>query len=98
MAEVIFVPEAAQDLGEAYMWYEQQRPGLGEDFLSCVEACVRQIVRNPRINAQVHKQYRRAIVRRFPYCIFYDHTDEQVMIYCVLHSSRSPDRWRERLP
>jgi hypothetical protein len=28
-------PEAEADIAEAYGWYERQRIGLGEDFLSC---------------------------------------------------------------
>ena len=38
-AKLIIVPEAAQDIEEAYSWYESQRIGLGEEFLNCVDAC-----------------------------------------------------------
>ncbi|MCL0075953.1 hypothetical protein M1O17_03700 [Dehalococcoidia bacterium] len=31
-AEVIIAPEAQQDMDEAYCWYEDRRPGLGEEF------------------------------------------------------------------
>jgi len=31
-------PEAEEDVRQAYAWYEEQRAGLGEDFLLCVEA------------------------------------------------------------
>lgn len=34
--ELRFAPEVEQDLGEAALWYEEQRPGLGDDFLNCV--------------------------------------------------------------
>ena len=37
---VIYTPEAEQDVADAYNWYEAREPGLGEDFLRCVEACV----------------------------------------------------------
>jgi hypothetical protein len=43
-AELIFAPEAEQDIAEAYAWYEDRRAGLGEDFLSCVDACIQTIV------------------------------------------------------
>ena len=37
---VIYAPEAEQDVADAYGWYEAREPGLGEDFLRCVErAC-----------------------------------------------------------
>jgi hypothetical protein len=38
-AELIIAPEAEQDLAEAYAWYEGRRIGLGEEFLSGVDAC-----------------------------------------------------------
>lgn len=44
-AELIIAPEAEQDLAEAYAWYEGRRSGLGEEFLSCVDACVEAICR-----------------------------------------------------
>ena len=40
LEKVIFTPEAADDVAEAYAWYEEREPGLGEDFLRCVEACL----------------------------------------------------------
>lgn len=33
-AELILVPEAEQDIGEAYDWYEHRRQGLGEELPS----------------------------------------------------------------
>jgi hypothetical protein len=32
---------------KAYFWYEEQEPGLGEEFLRCVDACIQLIRRNP---------------------------------------------------
>ena len=39
-AKLIVAPEAELDLCEAYVWYERQRIGLGEDFLSSVDVCI----------------------------------------------------------
>jgi len=46
-AELVIAPEAAQDIDEAYGWYEGRRAGLGEDFLSCVDACIQAMCRLP---------------------------------------------------
>ncbi len=46
-AELIIAPEAEQDIAEGYAWYEGRRTGLGEEFLSCVEACLEAIRRTP---------------------------------------------------
>lgn len=96
-AELIVAPEAVQDLAEAYAWYEDRRPGLGEEFLSSLDACIEAIRRTPKMHALVHKKYRRALVRRFPYAVFYEYGDEQVTVYSVFHTSRDPNKWRQHL-
>jgi hypothetical protein len=50
-AELFLVPEVRWDLSEGYGWYEQHRSGLGEEFLSCVDACILRIVRTPELHA-----------------------------------------------
>ena len=67
--ELVVAPEADQDIQEAYAWYELQRPGLGEEYLSCIEACVQGLHRSPLTYPVVHETYRRALVRRFPYAV-----------------------------
>ncbi len=65
-AELTLAPEAEQDVAEAYAWYESRRAGLGEEFLSCVDACIEAIRRTPELYSVVHVNYRRGLVRRFP--------------------------------
>lgn len=96
--DLITAPEEEEDIADAYAWYENHRPGLGEEFLSCVDACIQGIRRAPEMHALVHQNYRRALVRRFPYAIFYEHTAGTATIYCVFHASRDPRQWRQRLP
>ncbi len=85
-AELIVAPEAEQDIAEAYAWYEGRQPGMGEEFLRRVDACIRAILRNPEIHATVHEDYRRGLVRRFPYAVFYEYANGAVTVYCVFHS------------
>lgn len=95
--KLIIAPAIEQDISEAYAWYEERRVGLGEEFLSCVDACIQAICRMPEMYAVVYENYRRAFVRRFPYSIFYEYTSNTVTVYCVFHNSRDPQKWRERL-
>jgi plasmid stabilization system protein ParE len=97
-AELILAPEAARDLEEAADWYENQRPGLGEELLRCVEACIQAVCRTPEMHAKVHEDYRRSLVRRFPYAIIYECKDNVVTIYSIFHTSQDPRKWRSRLP
>jgi plasmid stabilization system protein ParE len=96
-AELIIAPEVQQDIDEAYSWYEDRRPGLGEEFLSCVDACIQVISRMPELYAKVHEEYRRALVRRFPYAIFYEYSGGKLIVYSIFHTSRNPKKWRNRL-
>jgi plasmid stabilization system protein ParE len=97
-ARLVVAPEAEQDIAEAYAWYEEQRVGLGEEFLGCVDACIEAFRRVPEMHARVHEDYRRALVRRFPYTVFYEYEEDTVTVYCVFHTSRDPEKWRQRLP
>jgi len=97
-AELVIAPEAGQDVADAYAWYEGRRTGLGEEFLSCVDACIEAICRTPESHVLVHESYRRGLVRRFPYAVFYEYAEGIVTVYCVFHTARDPDKWRHRLP
>ena len=97
-AELIIAPETELDIVESYAWYEGLRTGLGEEFLSCVDACIEAILRTPTLHGMIHENYRRGLVRRFPYSVFYEHSGGVLTVYGVIHNSRDPDKWRERLP
>jgi plasmid stabilization system protein ParE len=96
--ELIVAPEAEQDIDEAYGWYESKQFGLGEDFLSRVDACIQSILRSPELHRVVYENYWRMLVRRFPYAIFYEYVNGVATIYCIFHTSRDPKRWQQRLP
>ncbi len=65
-AELIVTSETGQDPTQAYDWYESQRVGLGEEFLTRVDACIQSIVRNPELHRLVIENYRRDWCGRFP--------------------------------
>ena len=94
---LVIAPEAERDIAEAYGWYEARRAGLGEEFLGCVDACIERIARMPETHAPVHEDYRRALVRRFPYAVFYEYHGGTVTVFGLFHTSRDPHKWRRRL-
>jgi len=93
VAELIVSAEAERDLAEAFAWYESCRAGLGDEFLSCVDARLRAIERLPELHEKVYLEFRRAIVRRFPYVIFYEYAGNTVTVFGVFHASRRSDTW-----
>jgi hypothetical protein len=49
------------------------------------------------MHAKIFRNLRRGLVRRFPYAVFYEYENNVVNVYCVFHTSRDPNKWRERL-
>ncbi len=92
--DLILAPEAETDVVETYEWYEACRRGLGEEFLSCVDATLSGISRHPALHAIAFSNHRRVLVRRFPYAVFYEVVDELVTVYGVLHTARDSAKWR----
>ena len=89
-------PEAELDIDAAFEYYEDQRTGLGYDFLLCVEAAISIIERNPTHHRKIHKELRRIAVRRFPYRIFYFIQDERIIVTALFHVRRDPQSWDAR--
>jgi len=90
-------PEAEADLREAYRWYEQQRIGLGEDFLLCVEASSVALRENPEQFPKVYQEVRRMVLRRFPYSILYLTSHDEIVVLAIFHGRRDPQTWRKRI-
>jgi plasmid stabilization system protein ParE len=88
---------ALADIWAARAWYDQQRPGLGEEFVSAVETAVDEIVRFPDAWPEVHRGARRYLMERFPYCIYYRVGEGEVVIVALMHGARDPRRHRRRL-
>ena len=93
---LILRPAAAADIEEAYRWYEARRAGLGQEYLESVQRALDLVMENPRAYPIVHRDARRALLRRFPYGLFYRLIREQVIIVACFHAKRNPRWWRGR--
>lgn len=85
--------EAETDLRDASAWDEGQRTGLGDEFLLEAERCLALIQENPRLFAEIHQSVRRALLKRFPYGVFYILEQESAIVLAVLHQARNPEFW-----
>jgi len=89
-------PEAELDLDDAYSWYRAQAPGLAANFLAVVGTCFGSIRRHPEAYQLVDATMRRALLRRFPYAVFYEVGAIQIVVYAVFHCARNPRAWMRR--
>ena len=92
----LFRPAAAADIERAYVWYERERPGLGEEFLAEVFTSVQAVLARPEVFPILHRQTRRALVRRFPYALFFRMMGERIVFVACFHVRRSPSVWKQR--
>lgn len=88
--------KAEAELDEAAAWYDEQREGLGGEFIAAVDARIHQIVEAPKRWPLVAGS-RRALITRFPYVIVYRQLDDgMIQIVAVAHERRRPGYWRRR--
>ena len=97
MKPVIIHSEAIAELDGAVYYYENQKVGLGLDFLAAVEQSLGKIEQNPNLGA-VYKVMglRRYVIQRFPFLIFYAELEEFIWVVAIAHGKRRPDYWRRR--
>jgi plasmid stabilization system protein ParE len=94
---VVLRSEARAEFDEAFDWYEQQRPGLGVDFVMRVQEVLDRISAMPELYEQVFQDVRRGVVRRFPYSVFYKVETDQILVLAIFHSKRDPSIWQARV-
>jgi toxin ParE1/3/4 len=93
---LIIRPEAEDDIAAARRWYEEQQRGLSIEFRSALDDTFSSITNHPEINRRVYRDMRRALVRRFPYAVFYTQLHDDIVVVAVLHTSRNPRLWGTR--
>ncbi len=92
-----FLPELEEDAMNGYGWYEEKTIGLGEEFLRVFYALSYKIQRNPFVYQTVYKGFRRCLLRRFPYAIYYRIDKDRVIVYGLFHCARNPKNLKKYL-
>jgi plasmid stabilization system protein ParE len=89
-------PTAAREVEEAAAWYDDQTAGLGLEFLRAITAVFAAVRRAPLTYQRVQADTRRALVRRFPYGVFFRETETTIVVLAVVHTHRDPQVWQSR--
>ena len=96
MKRLRLTPEAELDLDVAHLWYQRKAPRVAADFLAAINARLSSIRRQPEAYPLIDATTRRALIRRFPYAVFYEIASAEIVVYAVLHCARDPRAWRRR--
>ena len=94
-------PNAEAEAREAAAWYEQQRSGLGLEFLAAVDEAVQRIRHDPHRFGRLEtlpeeENVRRLILDRFAYAMIYELGHEEIRLLAVAHTRRRPGYWQHR--
>lgn len=92
-------PLAEIEYLEAYLWYESQRVGLGDEFEVAVEALLQQISLRPWMGSPYFDVpgTRKSMLKRFDkYFIIHRELPELIEVLAVFHGSRDPRHLRKR--
>jgi plasmid stabilization system protein ParE len=71
MKPVVIGPEAGEEIREAIDYLNLHRTGTGDDFEADVEAALDMIGKQPKAFAPHRVRFRKYVVKRFGYLIFY---------------------------
>jgi plasmid stabilization system protein ParE len=92
-----FAPEAWVEIIQAAAWYNERGTGLGQRFVLEVDQTIERIRQHPLAWTEIEAGVRRALVKKFPYSIYYTVQATRIRIHAVRHQRRRPGSWR-RLP
>ena len=92
--KIIIKEEARFDTETAYNYYENEREGLGEEFLQELVKTYEKLTNNPNYYSYIDDQniIRDLKVERFPYVIIYEIVNDNVVIYAIHNTYRHPRR------
>lgn len=95
----VVLPEAEEELREALAWYEYRREGLGAEFLGVVDAAMGMAAASPLRwpTWELDTRYRRVVLKRFPYLLFFELRADSIEFVAVAHARRAPGYWLDRI-
>jgi plasmid stabilization system protein ParE len=94
---VVLSPEARAEFDAACDWYMAQAGHMGHVFIDQVNAVLHRIAGMPQMYPVVFGDVRKAVVRRFPYCVYYGTETSAIRVPAIFHSRRDPSIWRSRV-
>ncbi len=93
----LFVPKPPVKFKKPLIVYQEKTEGLGLEFLRAADACLAGVQRNPLASPMMYQEIRRALLRKFPYILFYIVKEEQIIVLACFHARRDPIDWMRRV-
>jgi toxin ParE1/3/4 len=94
--KIRFRREAEAEVIDALSWYRARGLDLAGEFRKSLDSCLKSIQSLPESHPIVHRDIRRALMKRFPYGVFYVKDEALVTVLARFHAKRDPVIWKER--
>lgn len=89
---ILITPEAERDIADAIDWYDAISPELTISFMFELTAALGTISEHPESYSSISLGLRRALLRRFPYGVFYRQVPAAIQVIAVFATARDPRR------
>ena len=96
MKPVVLSRLAEEELAADKAAYDEQRVGRGKRFALAVRSALKMIAKHPKAATPYRELYRRKVVAKFPYLIFYREYEDRIWVAAIYHAKREPDAWLNR--
>lgn len=95
---IIVRVDAQAEIEAAAVWYEGRRPGLGSEFMRAIEVALDAIAEVPESwpRWQAGFPYRKYVLRRFPFVVFFTAEGVGIQVVAFAHAKRRPGYWVRR--
>jgi plasmid stabilization system protein ParE len=87
---------ADEEMNDAAGFYEAAASGLGGDFLDDVQHAIDAARDMPGLGPLVQDDFRRILLRRFPFSIIYALDSNSIVVVAIAHQRRRPGYWKGR--
>ena len=95
--DLVFLFSADVDIQQAYEYYENYQEGRGELFMRHLDIAFTHLRKFPEIAPVFHGNYRRLLVPRYPFGIYYTLESARIIVAGVTHLQQDPGNVLRRL-
>lgn len=99
---LVVLPEAELEAGDAVIWYDDQRLGLGDEFEAEFRRVRERIIESPLQWPRMEfyegrHDVRRCFMDRFPFGVIFVRRPDELVVVAVAHMRREPLYWLDRI-
>jgi plasmid stabilization system protein ParE len=93
---IVVRPQAESDIEAAATWHELRRQQLGQRFLDELDHVLDRVANHPTQFPEISNGVHRALLRRFPFSVYFVCRETEIVVIAVFHQRRNPSSWEYR--